>query len=286
MAGVKELKQRLRSTASISKVTQSMKMIAVGKMKKSQTNMINARPYSSAIRTVMQSLVYGSESRESSFFEKRESDRTLYVLVTSDRGMCGGFNNNIFKVFNQHFSQAKGDSVITVGSKVCSYVTKKGVEPVLELRNAFTSLTFALAVDIGNALVNHYKSNKTDRVILVYNRFESAISQVVVREQLLPVELEKNADEAPKAAAMLTTEPSQDELFDLVFPRYINFLVWRALLESFASENAARMTTMDSATENAHEMIANFTLEINKLRQASITREISEIVGGSSALEQ
>lgn len=283
MAGVKELKQRLKSTASILKVTQAMKMISVGKMKKSQTNMIKARPYSAAIRRVMQAIVYGAEMVASPFFEKRERERTLFILVASDRGMCGGFNNNIFKAFGQQFSAERSDRIITVGNKVCSYAAKKGVVPVFEKRNAFADLDFSLAAETGRAAVGEYTAGRIDRVTVVYNRFESAISQVVVREQLLPVELEKTDG---REEAELNTEPPLDELIDLIFPKYIDFIIWRALLESYASENAARMTTMDSATENAKEMIQEFTLEINKLRQAAITREISEIVGGSSALEQ
>ena len=282
MAGLKELRQRRKSVASTLKVTSAMKMIAAGKLKKSQDNMIKARPYSSKIREVMQMLVYGSESFTSDFFIKRTGDRTLYILVTSDKGLCGGFNANIIKAFNSDF-RPKMDQIISVGNKISAHLARREIITEHSFVNAFSNFDFSLAASVGSMAIDLYKKNKIDKVILIYNRFESALSQIVVREQLLPVELEDTPSrKANLAHAKITAEPSAGELFDSIFPRYVNYLIWRGLLESFASENAARMTTMDSATENATEMFSTFTLQINKARQAAITQEISEIVSGSS----
>lgn len=282
MAGLKELRQRRKSVASTLKVTSAMKMIAAGKLKKSQDNMIKARPYSAKIREVMQMLVYGSESFTSDFFIKRTGDRTLYILVTSDKGLCGGFNANIIKAFNSDF-RPEMDQIISVGNKISAHLARREIVTEYSFVNAFSNFDFSLAASVGSMAIDLYKKNKIDRVILIYNRFESALSQIVVREQLLPVELEATpSKKANLAHAKITAEPSPGELFDSIFPRYVNYLIWRGLLESFASENAARMTTMDSATENATEMFSTFTLQINKARQAAITQEISEIVSGSS----
>jgi len=282
MAGLKELRQRRKSVASTLKVTSAMKMIAAGKLKKSQDNMIKARPYSAKIREVMQMLVYGSESFTSDFFIKRTGDRTLYILVTSDKGLCGGFNANIIKAFNSDF-RPEVDQIISVGNKISAHLARREIVTEYSFVNAFSNFDFSLAASVGSMAIDLYKKNKIDRVILIYNRFESALSQIVVREQLLPVELEATPSrKANLAHAKITAEPSPGELFDSIFPRYVNYLIWRGLLESFASENAARMTTMDSATENATEMFSSFTLQINKARQAAITQEISEIVSGSS----
>ncbi len=282
MAGLKELRQRRKSVASTLKVTSAMKMIAAGKLKKSQDNMIKARPYSAKIREVMQMLVYGSESFTSDFFIKRTGDRTLYILVTSDKGLCGGFNANIIKAFNSDF-RPEMDQIISVGNKISAHLARREIVTEYSFINAFSNFDFSLAASVGSMAIDLYKKNKIDRVILIYNRFESALSQIVVREQLLPVELEATPSrKANLAHAKITAEPSPGELFDSIFPRYVNYLIWRGLLESFASENAARMTTMDSATENATEMFSTFTLQINKARQAAITQEISEIVSGSS----
>lgn len=282
MAGLKELRQRRKSVASTLKVTSAMKMIAAGKLKKSQDNMIKARPYSFKIREVMQMLVYGSESFTSDFFIKRTGDRTLYILVTSDKGLCGGFNANIIKAFNSDF-RPEMDQIISVGNKISAHLARREIITEHSFVNAFSNFDFSLAASVGSMAIDLYKKNKIDKVILIYNRFESALSQIVVREQLLPVELEDAPTrKANLAHAKITAEPSPGELFDSIFPRYVNYLIWRGLLESFASENAARMTTMDSATENATEMFSTFTLQINKARQAAITQEISEIVSGSS----
>lgn len=282
MAGLKELRQRRKSVASTLKVTSAMKMIAAGKLKKSQDNMIKARPYSAKIREVMQMLVYGSESFTSDFFIKRTGDRTLYILVTSDKGLCGGFNANIIKAFNSDF-RPEMDQIISVGNKISAHLARREIVTEYSFVNAFSNFDFSLAASVGSMAIDLYKKNKIDRVILIYNRFESALSQIVVREQLLPVELEATPSrKANLAHAKITAEPSPGELFDSIFPRYVNYLIWRGLLESFASENAARMITMDSATENATEMFSTFTLQINKARQAAITQEISEIVSGSS----
>ena len=282
MAGLKELRQRRKSVASTLKVTSAMKMIAAGKLKKSQDKMIKARPYSAKIREVMQMLVYGSESFTSDFFIKRTGDRTLYILVTSDKGLCGGFNANIIKAFNSDF-RPEMDQIISVGNKISAHLARREIVTEYSFVNAFSNFDFSLAASVGSMAIDLYKKNKIDRVILIYNRFESALSQIVVREQLLPVELEATPSrKANLAHAKITAEPSPGELFDSIFPRYVNYLIWRGLLESFASENAARMTTMDSATENATEMFSTFTLQINKARQAAITQEISEIVSGSS----
>jgi F-type H+-transporting ATPase subunit gamma len=281
MASLKELKQRRKSTQSILKVTSAMKMISAGKLKKSQDAMVRARPYSAKIKEVMQMLVYGAEKFTSEFFIRRPGDRTLYVVITSDRGLCGGFNASIIKTFFSLF--CAGDSVIAVGNKIVSALERRGDDAVSLHRNAFADLDFALAAQIGGEIVKHYLSNRADRVVLIYNRFESALSQIVMREQLLPVELERRELATGKFMnTQMATEPDPGALFDQMFPRYVNFLIWRGMLESHASENAARMTTMDSATENARDMLGRFTLDINKARQAAITRELSEIVGGSS----
>ncbi len=282
MAGLKELRQRRKSVSSTLKVTSAMKMIAAGKLKKSQDNMIKARPYSAKIREVMQMLVYGSESFTSDFFIKRTGDRTLYILVTSDKGLCGGFNANIIKAFNSDF-RPEMDQIISVGNEISAHLARREIITEHSFVNAFSNFDFSLAASVGSMAIDLYKKNKIDKVILIYNRFESALSQIVVREQLLPVELEDAPSrKANLAHAKITAEPSPGELFDSIFPRYVNYLIWRGLLESFASENAARMTTMDSATENATEMFSTFTLQINKARQAAITQEISEIVSGAS----
>jgi F-type H+-transporting ATPase subunit gamma len=285
MASLKELKTRRKSVISTKKVTSAMKMIAASKLKKSQDNMLKARPYSSKIKEVIQMLVFGSDSFSSEFFAKRPGDRTLYILVTSDKGLCGGFNSNIIKGFTSLFRNNGEDKIIAVGTRIANYVTKMNIPIVRTYYGAFNKLSFQLAAEIGAEIINLYKNNEIDRAVIIYNRFQSALAQIVVQETILPIELEQtNSAQNAFKRTRFETEPETGELFDSIFPKYINFLVWRGVLESYASENAARMTTMESATDNASEMIDKLSLDINKARQAAITQEISEIVGGSAGL--
>ncbi len=284
MAGLKELKTRRITIVSTKKVTSAMKMIAASKLKKSQDNMIKARPYSSKIKSIIQMLIFAAENFTSEYFVKRPGKRTLYVLISSDKGLCGGFNNNIIKTFRSLSHDAEDIKVIPIGNRICSYLEKNKYDVYAEYRNAFHHFDFNLAANVGRDIIKLYTDNEIDRAVLVFNRFQSAISQTVVKETILPVELEEKSEDAPVLGkSKFVTEPEVDKIFDEIFPRYVNFLIWRGLLESYASENAARMTTMDSATDNSTEMINSLTLQINKERQAKITQEISEIVSGSSA---
>jgi F-type H+-transporting ATPase subunit gamma len=282
VSSMKELRTRRKSITATRKVTGAMKMIAASKLKKSQDNMIKARPYSSEIKHIIQMLVLGTEHFTSEFFMKRPQNRSLFILISSDRGLCGGFNANIAKTFRSMYAQDSEDKIIAIGNKISAYLQKNNIATVKSYRNAFHELDFSLASSVGADILRLYKNNIIDRAVLVYNRFQSALSQVVVRETILPIEMDEDDSNRKKYTDILfLTEPSPGKLFDIIFPRYINFLLWRGVLESYASENAARMTTMDSAADNATEMIDDLTLIINKERQASITQEISEIVGGA-----
>ncbi len=281
MPSLKELKNRKKSITATRKVTSAMKMIAASKLKKSQDNMIKARPYSAKIKSVIKMLVSTTENVSSDFLKKRPGTRTLYILITSDKGLCGGFNNNIIKTFSSVYNPNE-DSIIAVGNKIVSYLEKNKYNVIKNYSNAFNNLNIDSAVDIGSELITMYNDNRIDKAIIIYNRFQSALSQIVVKEKILPIEFEDTDEESHKAYREFMTDPSPAELFDMIFPKYINYLIWRGLLESYASENAARLATMDSATENAMDMINAMTIQINKARQSAITQEISEIVGGSS----
>ncbi|MBN1500963.1 MAG: ATP synthase F1 subunit gamma [Spirochaetes bacterium] len=284
MAGLKELKNRRKTIISTKKVTSAMKMIATSKLKKSQDNMIKARPYSARIKSLTHMLIFSDGNYASEFFVKRPGNRTLYILISSDKGLCGGFNSNIIKTFKSLAETSSEEmKIISIGNRISSFLEKNGFDVYSEYRNAFHQFNFSLAVRIGSEIISLYNNNEVDRVVLVYNRFQSAISQIVVKETILPIELEEHSEDYDTGPLKFETEPGVDKIFNAIFPRYINFLVWRGLLESYASENAARMTTMDSATDNSTDMIDMLTLQINKERQAKITQEISEIVGGSSA---
>lgn len=283
MASLKELKNRKKSVIATKKITSAMKMIAAGKVEKSQDSIIKARPYAAKIKSALQALVYGSPELLSELGGSNENGAVLYIAISGDRGLCGGFNANINKSLKSVCK--KEDLVIAVGNKIGAFCKKSSYSCEAEFADAFNKLDFGLAANIGAEIYRLWREKRIARVVLVYNRFLSAISQVVMKESILPISVDPKTVQSQKMQKYeFLTEPSPRELFDSIFPRYINSLVWRAILESNASENAARMTAMDNATENASSMIDNLTLQINKARQAAITQEIAEIVGGAAVV--
>ena len=281
MATLKELKIRRKSVTSTKKVTSSMKMIAASRLRRSQDNMMKARPYSNRLREVISSLLDKDADSNHPFLKEFESESTLYVVVTSDRGLCGGFNSNIIKNFFKVFDGEK-DDFIAVGNKVVQKVLKDGFKPLNVYRDAFQKFDYSLANSLGSEIKSLYGTGKYKSIVLLYNSFVNAVSQEVLLDQILPV---KDLGQGETASQEFIVEPSHQVVLNDLFPKYINTIVWRGLLESFASENAARMNAMDSATENAEQMINDLTLLINKARQAAITNEIAEIVGGSAAIQ-
>ncbi|MBN1970126.1 MAG: ATP synthase F1 subunit gamma [Candidatus Delongbacteria bacterium] len=280
MATLKELKIRRKSVTSTKKVTSSMKMIAASRLRKSQDNMMKARPYSNKLREVVSSLLSSDIQSEHLFLKKFDSDKKLYVVITSDRGLCGGFNSNIIKEFKRNY-RIGTDDVIAVGNKIIQRLTKDNFEIKNSYKDAFQRFDFGLAKSIGSDLKYYYSTGQYSSVILIYNSFVNAVSQSVTSDEILPAVISVGS----KISTEFIVEPEVEVILEDLFPRYINTLIWRALLESYASENAARMNAMDSATDNAEQMIASLTLQINKARQAAITNEIAEIVGGSSAIQ-
>ncbi|PIE81075.1 MAG: ATP synthase F1 subunit gamma [Candidatus Delongbacteria bacterium] len=283
MATLKELKIRRKSVTSTKKVTSSMKMIAASRLRRSQDNMMKARPYSNRLREVVSSLLDADTDNNHPFLKEFDSEKNLYIVVTSDRGLCGGFNSNIIKKFFKVFDRKK-DDFIAVGNKVIQKVLKEGLEPVNVYRDAFQKFDYSLANSLGTEINNLYSTGKYKSIILLYNSFVNAVSQEVLLDQILPVQ-KMEVEEGESVYQDFIVEPSHKTILNGLFPKYINTLIWRGLLESFASENAARMNAMESATDNAEQMINDLTLLINKARQAAITNEIAEIVGGSAAIQ-
>lgn len=282
MATLKELKVRRKSVIATKKITSAMKMIAAGKIKRSLDNMRKAVPYANSVRSIVQLLIFTSRELYDHYFQI-QGHRTIYVIITSDRGMCGGFNNNVIKKFKSIYQPYNGDRVIGIGNKSAAYLSKNSEGVVAVFPNFYSDLSFEKVEEVADMVFEQARSDEIDRVIYVYNRFQSAISQVVVSDTVLPVEMDL-AEMKRKKLEMKSEslfEPSELAVFDYVFPRYLKGMLWKAVQESAAAENAARMTTMDSATENATQMINQLTIELNKARQAGITQEISEIVAGA-----
>jgi F-type H+-transporting ATPase subunit gamma len=274
-----------------------MKMVAAAKLRRAQENIVSARPYARKIRSMIGRLVSEVDVTLNPLLQPREIKKSLLVVVTADRGLCGVFNANIIKAATSHIQSAFPDRqsedhqirVVTVGKKGFEFFSKRDYELYSKHIGIYQGLDFGRARGIMSELISGYLTGEFDRVDVVYNEFKNVLQQRVVIEQLLPIppaELTKKEDHTARAIVEYIYEPTAKEIIDALIPKHLNFQMWRILLESNAAEQGARMAAMDNATENAKELISDLTLSYNKARQASITKELLEIVGGAEALKK
>jgi len=283
MATLKEIRHRIGSIKSTQQITKAMKMVAAAKLRRAQQRMLAARPYAQKIDMLIHNLLINAEDFDDPHLERRDFRKIHFVVVTSDRGLCGSFNSNIIKKALAEMDKAKGAEiqVVPVGRKGNDFFKKRNYNIGKEFINFFNEMRYEHATEITKYLANEFIEGRTDQVKLIYNEFKSVAQQNLTVEDLLPVYVEK-AEEEPLPNYIF--EPSQNEILRHLLPKHLDMQVWKALLESFASEQGARMTAMENATENAEELIHDLTLLYNKTRQASITTEIIEIVSGAEAL--
>ncbi|MBL0060909.1 MAG: ATP synthase F1 subunit gamma [bacterium] len=284
MAGLKTIKRRISSVKSTQQVTRVMKMVAAAKLRRAQEAMMNARPYSLTLRDAIRDLSARVDRSHHPLLEVREVDSIGIVVVTGDRGLAGSFNVNIMKKAQQLMRENAQHEVhlITVGKKGSEFFTRRGADVTGRMSGFFNNLDFNHAVELGETITSQYLNSTMDRVYVVYNEFKSVIQQQVVVEQLLPIVPEH---EPKNCGTEIIFEPNEMEILNTILPKYVNVQMWHILLESFASEMAARMTAMENATQNAGEIIDRLTLQYNKARQSAITGEILEIVAGAEGLK-
>lgn len=284
MANLRDIRTRIRSVRNTQQVTRAMKMVAAAKLRRSQERIMNARPYANQMLAVLNSLATRANPETHPLLAERGTEKLEVVIVTADKGLCGGFNANIIKTAARFLEKHK-ETVLTthlIGRKGRDFFKKRGYQVTGEYLDLFRDLTYDDAARIARNIMDRYISKDLDAVYLIYNEFKSVMQQRVVVERLLPIEhldLDKEA-----AVQDYIYEPSAQELFDHLLPRHVEFQVLRALYESAAAEFGARMSAMDSATRNAGEMINSLTLHLNRVRQAQITKEIIEVVSGAEAL--
>ncbi len=284
MANLKDIRNRIKSVSSIQQVTKAMKMVAAAKLRKSQERMEQARPYARHLQQVIQNLLPDVEPASLPLLEVREIKRTALVIVSSDRGLAGSFNTNIIKKAHVEIDQLGKENVdlFCIGKKSRDFFKHRDY-PILEEHTDFwNELNFEHAIKFGNSIISHFLSGKVDAVHVIYNEFKNVAVQILRHEILLPLTFTGEQ----QVAADRIYEPSKDEIVRSLIPRHLNVQMWKFLLESYASEQAARMVAMENATENASEMISDLTLEFNKARQAAITTEMLEIVSGAEALTE
>ena len=262
-----------------------MKLVSATKLRRAQEQVLAARPYARRMLQVLNSLATRAHPESHPLLQRRPEEKLELVVVTADRGLCGGFNANILKttVGEMRLRQGADLSVTAVGKKGRDYFRRRRFALRKELVDIFRKVSYIHAAELAQDLMQRYVSGERDAVYFVYNEFKSAIQQRVVVEKLLPIE--RLPDEGRLLPVDYLYEPAQAEIFEQLLPKHVEVQVFRALLESAAAEHGARMAAMDSATRNAADLIDNLTLNMNKVRQAGITKEILEVVAGAAALE-
>ncbi|MEP1034458.1 ATP synthase F1 subunit gamma [Ekhidna sp.] len=295
MANLKEVKGRIQSVVSTQQITKAMKMVAAAKLRRAQDRIIQMRPYSQKLSEIIQNVSAGdADSGDSPYSEERPIDKVLIVVVSSDRGLCGAFNSSVFKITKALIAEKYSESeatgnleILPIGKKAFEHFSKRKYQVIGEFSHLIEKLNFADAMEAAEMIMANFIDGKYDRVDIVYNEFKNVATQIVNKEQFLPIqEIEVEESEENFGGVDYIYEPSKEFIFEELVPKSLKIQFYKTLLESNASEHGARMTAMDKATENADELLKELRLTYNRTRQAAITKEILEIVGGAEALAQ
>jgi len=294
MASLKEIRERRASVASTRQITSAMKMVSAAKLRKAQDAIVQFRPYAEKLQEILASVGDSiKDDEDNQFAVQRDKERILLILFTSNRGLCGAFNSNaikatIHRALTQYETQMMGSQVdfIVIGKKGADFLRKKGYNIIFDGSDLFDDLTFERVTTIASMVMDLFTDEEYDHVDMIYNRFKNAGTQILTVEQFLPIEAEEIASVSePSAFVDYIFEPSKEYIVQELIPRSLRLQFYKAILDSHASEHGARMTAMHKATDNATELLKELSLQFNKARQASITNEILEIVGGAEALK-
>ncbi len=287
MANLKDIRERIKSVKSIQQVTKAMKMVAAAKMRRAQENMEKARPYSKKISDLVDTFLLDEQNHTLPEVKVRDSiDKALFVIITSDRGMAGAFNANVLKIAHKAIDDFGKDNaqLICIGKKSANYFKVREYNIVLDYIDFWNTLSFDVGLGIAQDIISRYMNKEVDKVQVFYNRFINVGKQEVCDEIFLPITPSHASVSKENQLVDMIYEPSKEIVIEKMIPRYLNIIIWQYLLESNASEQAARMLAMENATSNANDMIKELTLQFNKARQTAITTEMLEIVSGAEAL--
>jgi len=290
MASMRDIKRRRDSIKSTQQITNAMKLVATAKLQKAKLGAEQTRPYFQKMHDTISSIISQSGTVTHKFLQEKDGKNNTYIVITSNRGLAGGYNNNVCKqVLNHHKDdEAENVSVVAIGKKGRDVMKRQGFEIIDYFEEVVEAPKFSDAVTIGSTILKKYVEGEIDHVYISYTHFESTIAQEAKLLKILPLDLNDFALDASSEnnlQAGIEYDPSPEEVLDNIIPQYVNSIIFGALKESVASEHGSRMTAMDSATSNASDMIDKLTLQYNRARQASITQELSEIVGGAEALK-
>ena len=280
MAGVstKEIKNRIRSMESTKQITKAMEMVAASKLRRAQAQIANSRPYFEILRGTIDDIVEHNLEFTSPYLKERTGNKVMYIVIAGDRGLAGGYNSNILKMVLANI-KAKEITVLPIGKKALDFFKSKNVPVLTDNYAEAATVSIGDCFSISKQLSKAFKSGEFDEIHVAYTNFVSVLSQTPDTMKLLP--LVRNEEKKTASRTVTLYEPGSEEVFDAIVPEYLGGVLYGALCESRAAEQAARRTAMDSATSNAEEMIADLSLKFNRARQAAITQEITEIVAGS-----
>jgi F-type H+-transporting ATPase subunit gamma len=290
---LKEIRGRISSVKNTQQITRAMKMVSAAKLRRAQENIINLRPYAKGILGMISDIATTHRVSHPLLEQKLEVKKVLVVVVTSDRGLCGSFNSSISKFVEQYFRENKSKyeklDFYYIGKKAAEYLKSRGLPAPIEIKlNLAREISYSLAEETSKKLMKSFLDGGYDQIVMIYNEFKSAIAQERVSEVLLPVDVSQaslSKDNQQRFSKDLIFEPSASEMIDELLQKHFAVQVYRTMCESIAGEHAARMTAMENATNNASDMVSNLTLTYNKLRQAAITTELTEICSGAEALK-
>ena len=291
MANLKEVRNRIASVTSTQQITKAMKMVSAAKLKRATNAIIQLRPYAGKLKEMLANLSASLEDGSSPFLEERAPKRVLIVVVSSNRGLAGAFNTNVIKTANNLIAEKYSDqlkagnvSIVGIGKKGQEFYQRRKYNVIGNNNELFSDLTFLNVSKVTEAIMDGFLKGEFDRVEVVYNRFKNAAVQFLTVEQLLPVPKAEKAQNVSTSQVDYILEPSQEEIVEQLIPKNIKIQLYKAVLDSHASEHGARMTAMDKATDNAGELLKQLKLSYNQARQAAITTELTEIVSGAAAL--
>ncbi len=287
MASLKSIKKRIVSVKNTRQITKAMKMVSAAKLRRAQENVVAARPYAQKMGEVLQSLASNLEGDQHPLLEKRDAKKLLLIVVTSDRGLCGGFNTNLCKAGERYIKEKQAEfeqiSVLTVGRKGHEFLKNRHTV-YKNFPNILAKPNYQAAALLAQDVIEGYLAEEYDQVVMLFNSFRTVMSQDITFQQLLPIVPEEKAT-VDEAGVEYIYEPSVGDLLADILPKNIEVQIFKAMLESVAGEHGARMTAMDSASKNASEMIGKLTLQYNRARQAAITTELMEIISGAESIK-
>lgn len=292
MANLKEVRGRIVSVSSTQQITKAMKMVAAAKLRRAQDSIMQMRPYAQKLGEMLATVSSGSETGADSLYkQERPVNKVLIVMVTSDRGLCGAFNTNVIKTAMAHIAAnyaglaRQGNvEVFAIGKKAAEGMAKRGFTVNNTFQNIFQQLSFVGVKEAAESIMSMFAEGKYDRVDLIFNEFKNVATQIIRTEQYLPIADDMADGQGGRPNINYIFEPEEEKIVNELIPKSLKIQLYRAVLESNASEHGARMTAMDKATDNAQELLKELKLVYNRTRQAAITKEILEIVGGAEAL--